>query len=79
MQEISRRTIPDFATYEDAADFFDKTDSTTLDYDQVLYTRFPGTPARAKQRAARNVHVPLEIRRAIARRRGERRAGRHLA
>jgi hypothetical protein len=64
MRPRKKRPIPDFATYEEAARFFDETDTTTLEYDEELFTTFPDQPTASKQGTADKVHVPVEIGRA---------------
>jgi hypothetical protein len=58
MMKKQRKSIPDFQTYEDAARFFDTTDTTTLEFDSESWQVFSTAKSR---RGMKTVHVPVEI------------------
>ena len=49
---VKKKPIPDFGTYEEAACFFDKTDTTALEYDEELFTTFPSAQAPRRRGTA---------------------------
>jgi len=64
MKAKGKRTIPDFRTCEEAAAFFDKTDTIDLDLkDEGWETFFEGA-AEPGQRHGKSVHIPLRLGRA---------------
>ena len=53
--------IPDFSSYEEAARFFDETDTTTLEFDSEGWECFYRAKDPGRGAKARLVRVPLEL------------------
>jgi len=78
MRSKSRRPAPDFNTYEEAAAFYDRTDTTCLDLRDEGWEVFFEEPVAPRQRRGQSVHVPVGLGKAdlkrlsaVARRNGQ--------
>jgi len=64
MKAKGKRTIPNFNTCEEAAAFFDKTDTMDLNLKDEGWETFFEEPVEPKQRQGKSVHIPVRLGRA---------------